>query len=226
MMLFLILWTKNTVVWRVRKGHKKWNIVEWAEYFFLRSSCLFWIISWYYSVDWKRIAIVCASGPWDCPCLYLWPSFLEVSKNVMIHSFHVFLEFYFCIAFLLCCVAFLCFFITYLSLGVNAGLVCLWVVGKASSTVCFSHRKLKILNIIDWTLKGFFFLFALSSSSSQPLHNLESIFSLANMIRVINMLIIFRLLRIVPSIKVRQFISVCILLINEHQCKTLNSFIV
>lgn len=156
MMLFLILWTKNTVVWRVRKGHKKWNIVEWAEYFFLRSSCLFWIISWYYSVDWRRTAIVCASGPWDCPCLYLWPSFLEVSKNVMIHSFHVFLEFYFCIAFLLCCVAFLCFFITHLSLGVNAGLVCLWVVGKASSTVCFSHRKLKILNTINWTLKGFF----------------------------------------------------------------------
>ncbi|XP_058940710.2 two pore channel protein 2 isoform X1 [Pocillopora verrucosa] len=55
-----------------------------------------------------------------------------------------------------------------------------------------------------------------SSSSSQPLHNLESIFSLANMIRVINMLIIFRLLRIVPSIKSLSLIVETLIKLLKH----------
>lgn len=55
-----------------------------------------------------------------------------------------------------------------------------------------------------------------SSSNSQPLHNLESIFSLANMIRVINMLIIFRLLRIVPSIKSLSLIVETLIKLLKH----------
>ena len=53
------------------------------------------------------------------------------------------------------------------------------------------------------------FLFLNRHSSNPHLKDIHSSFSLANMIRIINMLIIFRLLRIVPNIKVRDGLWVC-----------------
>ena len=47
------------------------------------------------------------------------------------------------------------------------------------------------------------------SSSNPPFKEMDNLFSLANMIRIINMLIIFRLLRIVPNIKVRDGLWGC-----------------
>lgn len=72
---------------------------------------------------------------------------------------------------------------------------------------------LVVLEIVHVSLYGAPFQ---SSTSNQSEHNIKRIFNVPNMIRVINMLIIFRLLRIVPNIKSLSLIVETLIKLLKH----------
>ncbi|PFX18288.1 Two pore calcium channel protein 2 [Stylophora pistillata] len=86
-------------------------------------------------------------------------------------------------------------------------MVKLWAVGWQR------YRSSLALEIVHVSLYGAPFQ---SSTSNQSEHNIKRIFNVPNMIRVINMLIIFRLLRIVPNIKSLSLIVETLIKLLKH----------